>query len=249
MKIKVILVVIICFIIGFLAGYFVGGILGDDDDDGGSGSGSPYEPFIDPNNFVDYIDNKYLPYKPGTTLYYEGMSEDEKVEIKITVTNETRVVMGVRFIVVRDTEHIDGELEEDTHDWFAQDIYGNVWYFGEDSKEYEDGELSSTAGSWESGVDGALPGIIMFGNPLASVSYRQEYYKGEAEDMAEIIGLNETKTVSYGEFDNVLKTREWTPLEPDVEEHKYYAPGIGVIYEEAVKGDEEYVELIDIEEE
>jgi hypothetical protein len=246
-KLKVVIVVIICFVIGFALGFFGQDLLEEDDDDEGHRSStSPYEPIIDPDDFVDYIDNQYLPYTPGTTKIYEGKSEEDKIRIEIAVLNETREVMGVTCTVVRDTEYENGELVEDTYDWFAQDVYGNVWYFGEDSKEFEDGKMISTAGSWESGEDGALPGIMMFAKQFAGVSYRQEYYKGEAEDMAEIIGLDESKTTSLGTFEHVLKTREWTPLEPDAEEHKYYAPGVGVIYEEAVKGDPEYVELIQI---
>lgn len=245
MKIKIILVVILCFIIGLVAGYFLHGIIEEDDDNGAVGETPPYKVEIEPDNFVDYIDNKYLPYVPGTKMTYEGKTEEESIRIEIHVTDDTKVVMGVTCTVVRDTEYEDGEMVEDTYDWFAQDKDGNVWYFGEDSKEYEDGKEISTAGSWEAGKDGAYPGVIMMAKPLTSFSYRQEYYKGEAEDMAEVIGLNVSKTVSYGSFNDVLQTREWTPLEPDVEEHKYYAPGIGVIYEEAVKGDEEYVELVD----
>jgi hypothetical protein len=105
-----------------------------------------------------------------------------------------------------------------------------VWYFGEDTKEYEEGEVVSTKGSWEAGVDGAKPGIIMQGEPKVGQTYRQEYYKGEAEDMAKVIRSNKSLTVPYGSFDHVLVTKEWTPLEPSYHEHKYYAPGVGQVY-------------------
>jgi hypothetical protein len=135
--------------------------------------------------------------------------------------------MGVECVVVNDKAWENGKLIERTYDWHAQDKEGNVWYFGEDTKEYENGKVVSTKGSWEAGVDGAKPGIIMQAHPKVGQSYRQEYYKGEAEDMAKVINLNESVTVPYGSFDHVLVTKEWTPLEPSYAEHKYYAPGVG----------------------
>ena len=143
-------------------------------------------------------------------------------------------------------ELVDGELAEETFDWYAQDNDGNVWYFGEDSKEYEEGEVVSTEGSWEAGVDGAKPGIIMKANPQIGDSYRQEHYPGEAEDLGEVIRLNESASVPRGSYDGVLVIQEWSPLEPDVIEHVYYAPGIGVILEEVVEGGARRVELAKI---
>ena len=205
-----------------------------------------YNPVINPADFVEQIDNQYLPMTPGTTFVYDGESEDGKERIEVEVTHETKEILGVTCIVVRDRVWVDGELAEDTFDWFAQDNDGNVWYFGEDSKEYEDGKVVSTEGSWESGVDGAKPGIIMKGNPQVGDAYRQEYYEDEAEDMAEVLSLDESVSVPYGTFDNCLKTQEWTPLEPDVVENKYYAPGVGVVKEVAVEGESEKVELVEV---
>ena len=205
----------------------------------------PYDPVINPADFVAQIDNQYLPLTPGTTLIYEGETEDGMERIEVEVTHETKDILGVTCIVVRDTVRVDGELVEDTYDWFAQDKDGNVWYFGEDSKEYEDGEVDP-AGSWEAGVDGAKPGIIMKASPQVGDAYRQEYYEDEAEDMAEVLSLNESVSVAYGLFDNCLQTQEWTPLEPDVVENKYYAPGIGVVLEVTVVGESERVELIEV---
>ncbi len=206
----------------------------------------PYEPTINPDDFVAQIDNQYLPLTPGTTLVYEGDTEDGEERIEVEVTHETREILGVTCIVVRDRVWVDAKLAEDTFDWFAQDRDGNVWYFGEDSKEYEGGKVVSTGGSWEAGVDDAKPGIIMEANPEVGDAYRQEYYKDEAEDMAEVLSLNESVSVTYGTFENCLKTKEWTPLEPDVVEHKYYAPGIGVVLEVMVEGGEEKVELVEV---
>jgi hypothetical protein len=136
----------------------------------------------------------------------------------------------VKCVVVNDKAWKNGKLIEQTYDWHAQDKEGNVWYFGEDTKEYKNGKVTSTKGSWEAGVDGAKPGIIMEAHPKVGQSYRQEYYEGEAEDMAKVQSLNESLTVPYGSFDHVLVTKEWTPLEPSYHEHKYYARGVGQVY-------------------
>jgi hypothetical protein len=192
------------------------------------------------------VDNPYFPLTPGTTRVYEGETEDGLERIEVVVTHDTREILHISCIVVRDTVSLDGELVEDTFDWYAQDNDGNVWYMGEDSKEYEDGEVVSTAGSWEAGVDGAQPGIIMQANPQVGAAYRQEYYAGEAEDMAEVLSLTETASVPYGSFDALLMTKEWTPLEPGVAEQKYYAAGTGLVLEVMVEGGTGRVELIDL---
>lgn len=209
-------------------------------------STAEYDPEIDPANFAEVIDNPYFPLEPGTTFVYEGESDGETIDVEIYVTDQTKEVMGVTTIVVREREWEGGELVEDTLDWFAQDKDGNVWYFGEDSKEYEDGEVVSTAGSWEAGVDGAKPGIIMKGDPQPGDVYRQEYYEGEAEDMAEVLSLEESVTVPYGAFENCLQTKEWTPLEPGIEENKYYASGVGLLLEVAISEGDERLELVEI---
>ena len=139
------------------------------------------------------------------------------------------------------------EMVEDTFDWFAQDKDGNVWYFGEDVSNYEDGELADKDGSWEAGVDGALPGIVMYADPATHIgeTYRQEYYQGEAEDMAQVVSLGESVSTASGDYENCLMTKEWTPLEPGFSEHKYYAPGIGMVLEAIVEGGEGEMELVD----
>lgn len=206
---------------------------------------SGYNPVISTDEFVEVIDNPYFPLTPGTTFVYEGESEDETIRDEVFVTNETKKVMGINTIIVRDRKFVDGELAEETFDWYAQDKDGNVWYFGEDSREYDEGKVVSTAGSWEAGLDGAQPGIIMEGNPQVGDTYRQEYLAGEAEDMAEVITFNETVTVAYGSFEDCLKTKEWTPLETGIEENKYYAAGTGLVLEITVKGGSERLELVD----
>lgn len=206
---------------------------------------SPYTPVVSPANFTNSttIDNPYFPLRPGTTMTYEGKGESIVVE----VLSQTRTVMGIACVIVRDRVSEGGELVEDTDDWYAQDNDGNVWYMGEDSKDMEKGQVVSRHGSWEAGVNGALPGIIMLAKPLAGLWYRTEYYRGEAEDLAQILSLNETVTVPYGTFTNCLKILDFNALEPGVEEHKYYAPGIGVVKEVEVRGGTDFAELVDLQ--
>jgi len=201
---------------------------------------------VDPANFVKKIDNKYFPLKPGTTFFYKGVAKEGDVRSEFFVTDDTKVILGVKTTVVRDTVKVNGELTEKTFDWFAQDKQGNVWYFGEDSKEYKNGKVVSTEGSWQAGVDGAKPGIIMEANPQVGDSYQQELAKGVAEDMAQVLNLGKSVSVPFGSFDNCLQTKEWTPLEPGVVEHKYYAPKIGLVLVIQVKGPKERVELVNI---
>jgi hypothetical protein len=205
-----------------------------------------YHPVIDPANFSTTIDNRYWPLQPGTTFVYEGVKDNEQQRNEVTVTAETKTILGVECVVVHDQVTVNGELIEDTLDWYAQDKDGNVWYFGEDSKTYEKGNVNSTEGSWEGGVDGAQPGIIMPGDPKVGNEYRQEYYAGKAEDMAAILKIGGSVTVPAGTFDDILVTKEWSPLEPDVVEHKTYAPGIGNVLAESVQGEQERFELIDV---
>ena len=182
-----------------------------------------YTPHINPAEFTTTIDNEFFPMKPGTTFLYEGKGERDEM----SVTHDTKKVMGVECVVVDDRAWEDGKLIEKTYDWFAQDKKGTVWYFGEDTKEYENGKVVSTKGSWEAGVDGAKPGIIMQADPKVGEPYRQEYYEGEAEDMARVLSTNASVTVPYGSFDKAIETKEWTPLEPGFYEKKYYARGVG----------------------
>ena len=183
-----------------------------------------YTPHITPADFTTTIDNEYFPMKPGTTFVYEGGGAEHS---EMTVTHDTKKVMGVECVVVEDKEWEGDQLIERTYDWFAQDNKGAVWYFGENTKEYENGEVVSTKGSWEAGVDGAKPGIIMPADPKVGESYRQEYYPGEAMDMAKVLSLNASVRVPYGSFDHALETREWTPLQPGFSEMKYYVRGVG----------------------
>jgi hypothetical protein len=206
----------------------------------------PYDWTIEPADFEEAVDNPYFPLVPGTVLVYEGQSDGEHEVVTIRVTDETKEILGVTCTVVRDTVKVAGEVHEDTFDWYAQDVDGNVWYMGEDTKEYENGKVVSTEGSWEAGVDGALPGVIMPAAPEVGLAYTQEHYAGKAEDKGAIVALGEHVAVPYGSSDDVVVTEDWTPLEPTFREHKYYAPGVGVVFEEIVKGGEGLLRLVEV---
>lgn len=205
------------------------------------GDGGDYAPQIDAANFVDVIDNPYLPLPVGARWVYEG--DGERVEVE--VTDERKQILGIEATVVRDTvTDGSGQLVEDTFDWFAQDAEGNVWYLGEDSTSYEDGEPLNTEGSWQAGVDGAEPGIVMPAGPVEGDAYRQEFYEGEAEDLGEVRRVEPSLDTPTGAYADVLVTGEWTPLEPEVVEEKYYAEGVGMVLEVKVQGGTGRLELV-----
>lgn len=201
---------------------------------------------LDPAELTTEIDNAYWPMTPGTRwTYRETDEEGNELEVVVTVTTETReIANGVTARVVRDTVFSAGAVVEDTFDWYAQDAEGNVWYLGEDTAEFEDGEVTSTAGSFEAGVDGALPGIIMPGTPSDGMQYRQEYYEGEAEDNGEILSTDEQAEVPFGHFDDVLLTKDTITIEPEVLEYKLYAPEVGPVLVFGVSGGGAREELI-----
>ena len=209
---------------------------------------APYQPVIDPASFVSGVDNPYWPLKPGSKWRYEGNIDGTPEVVTVEVLAETKEILGITCVVVRDEVTADGETVELTFDWYAQDVHGNVWYLGEDSKEYENGVVVGTTGSWEAGVDGAQPGIVMPADPgQVADTYRQEYYAGEAEDLARVLETGASVTVAFGSFEDVLVTEEWTPLESEIREHKSYAPDIGFVKEEVVQGGSGSVELVSYE--
>ena len=192
---------------------------------------APYDPVIDPANFVTTIDNPYFPLPPGTTLIYEGQMPDGLERDEMAVTHNTRVILGVTCVEVHDSVFTDGVLTEDTLDWYAQDRDGNVWYFGENTQELEDGLISTISGTFMAGVNNDKPGIIMKAHPAVGDFYRQEFSLNNAEDFAQTLSLNEVVRVRAGTFNHCLKSQEKSPLEPDVLEDKFYAPGIGSVLE------------------
>ena len=196
-----------------------------------TGCPEEYEPVIDPANFVAGVTNPFDPLLPGTTFVYKAESAEGTQVNTVKVLHNTKDILGVTCTIVHDIVTVDGVLTEDAIDWFAQDKDGNVWYFGEESNTIEDGVVVSTEGSWEAGVDGALPGIVMEGNPLVGDTYRQEYLKGTAEDMARVESLTESATVPYGAFTNCLETTDYSGLDAPgtPPEHKFFSSGVGLL--------------------
>jgi hypothetical protein len=194
-----------------------------------------YDPVIDPADFVDPADighgvapNPYFPLVSGSTWTYVGGGELNIVR----VTGETRELLGVTCAIVHDVVAVDGEIVEDTDDYFAQDEAGNVWYFGEVSQELEDGFLVSLEGSWQAGSELAKPGIAFEAAPRVGDLYRQEFALGEAEDGARVLSTNASASVPAASCEGTcVLTEDFNLLEPDSLEHKYYAPGIGFILE------------------
>jgi hypothetical protein len=193
---------------------------------------------LDPADFTADITHPYWPMKPGTRWTYRDVDEKGEVQTVVVVaTAETKkLANGITARVVRDTVRSDGELVEDTLDWYAQDSAGNVWYMGEDTAEFENGKVASREGSFEAGVGGALPGILLPAEPQVGQKYRQEYLKGEAEDNGEVLGINQLVEVATGRYSDALLTRDTTNLEPDVVEYKLYAPDIGPVLAVDISG-------------
>jgi hypothetical protein len=212
---------------------------------GDTGSGIPQdlpqgaEPVnLDPKDFTTRIDNPYWPMHPGTRwTYRETDQEGTQLKVVVTVSDQTKkIANGVTARVVRDTVTRDGELIEDTFDWYAQDKEGNIWYLGENTAEFQNGKLITKAGSFEAGVDGAQPGIVMPADPQDGMQYRQEYYRGEAEDNGEILSTNEKVRSPFGQFENALLTKDTITIEPNVLQYKLYAKGIGPVVALGVSG-------------
>ena len=197
-----------------------------------------------PASFTTTVDNPYFPLMPGTRLVFRGVKDGRGQTDRVTVTHRTKTITGVDVVVVRDVAKHRDRLLEKTFDWYAQDVDGNVWYFGENTKAFAPDGTVDTEGSWEAGVDGAVPGIVMEAAPRVADGYRQEFYAGHAEDQAWVQVTEGRVTVPYDTLHHVLRTVEWTPLEPDVYTLKFYAPGIGIVREVDVSGPAETAELI-----
>jgi hypothetical protein len=200
----------------------------------------------DPSRFTTKIDNPWWPMRPGSRwVYRETDSEGARQRVVVTVTRRTKLIAnGVRARVVHDVVREDGEPVEVTDDWYAQDRRGNIWYLGEDTTEYENGRPVSKEGSFEAGVDGARAGIIMPARPRVGMRYRQEFYRGHAEDRARIMSRRERAEVPFGFFKRTLMTREENPLEPRVLEYKFYARGVGPVLAVSVSGGSDREELV-----
>ncbi len=199
-------------------------------------AGEPYRPAIHPSNFTHMITNPWFPLTPGTVSTFIEQDGREKRENKITVTHDTKTIMGVKCVVVHDAVTLDGVLLEDTYDCYAQDKLGTVWYFGEATKEFKSGGRVSTDGSWEAGVGGAQPGVAMLAHPRIGERYRQEYLLDVAEDIAQIAALDEAVTVPLGTYKDCVLTREWSMLESGTSK-KWYAKGVGLVRAECTSGE------------
>ena len=219
---------------------------------GGGSSSLPQgsEPVeLDPADFSTTIDNRFWPMEPGTRWTYREVDEDgTELRVVVTVSSATKeIANGVVARVVRDTVSEDGVLVEDTFDWYAQDADGNVWYLGEETAEFEDGEAATRAGSFEAGVDGAEAGVVMPAEPEPGLAYRQEYYEGEAEDSGEVLSVSEQAEVPAGHYTGALLTKDTVGIEPDVLEYKLYAPGVGPVLALGISGGGGREELVKVE--
>ena len=195
--------------------------------------------------FSANVTNAWFPLRPGSVYHYRGIKDGEPSREVMTVTHRTRTIDGARCVVVSDLLYLRGRLEERTRDYYTQDGDGNVWYFGEDTAELDaNGRVKTREGTWHAGVDGAKPGIFMYAHPRAGQSARQEDLKGQAEDHFQVLRRGVALTVPFKAFRRTLLTKEWTPVEPDVLDHKYYARGIGTVLEQTIKGGDERNELV-----
>lgn len=211
------------------------------------GPGASYRPRVDPAQFSANVDNAYFPLKVGTTLVYSGIKDGKRALDLFSTSARTRVIDGVRTRVVQDRLYLDGVLEERTSDYYAQDRCGNVWYFGEDTATLDPyGKVLDRSGSFHAGIDGAQPGVFMQAHPQVGRYFRQEWYRGQAEDVFRMVQRSTEVTVPFGAFRNALRTEEKTALEPEVLDNKYYVQGIGEVEEVAVKGPREQLVLIDV---
>ena len=181
--------------------------------------------------FVPEVTNPYLAFARGRVFRYGGQTPDGHETDVFEVTNDNKTILGVATTVVHDRVYLDGDLVEDTFDWFAQDRDGNVWYFGEKSYSIVGGVIADSAGSWEAGVNGGVPGIFMLAEPEVGTKYQQEFARGVAEDMAKVVSLSKTVVISYGTFEECLETMEWTPLGTGTRARKFYALGVGLVLE------------------
>ena len=215
---------------------------------GATALGATHVSTVDPAGFSARVDNPWYPLQPGTTFVYTGTEDGKPLRDVLRVTHRTATIDGAPCVVVDDRLYVSGRLEEHTTDWYSQDSKGNVWYFGEQTASKLDRKGKPvTSGTWKAGVDGAKPGIYMFANPRVGQSAQQEFYRGQAEDHFQVLSLRAAVSVPYVSSKAALLTKEWTPLEPGVLDHKVYVRGVGTVLEETVKGGTEHLELVSVQ--
>jgi hypothetical protein len=190
---------------------------------------SSYNPTIDPAKFTNTITNRYFVVKPGTTRILKGLKDGTPQTHTTHVTRTTRTIIGVRCLVIKDVVTNPAGVAEIAYDWYAQDDTGNVWYFGESTSDYSKGVVTSTKGSWEAGVDGAKPGIVMPAKPKVGPAFYQEFRPGVAEDKGRVLSVDETVRIPSGTYRHAVVIRDTNPLDPTLVQHKWYAPGIGLV--------------------
>lgn len=203
---------------------------------------------VNPGQFDNPQQNPYFPLRPGAVSRYRGTEDGDRYRERVVITHRTKVIQGVTTTVVSDIlRRADGSLAEKTHDWYAPDNDGNVWYFGEATATYDErGHVENREGSWQAGVDGAVAGTIMPANPRPTDAYRQEYDRGHAEDQAWIVQRTASTTVPYGTLHHLVRSFEWTRLEKRVLSLKLYAPGLGIVREKDMSGGNESVVLVSV---
>lgn len=210
-----------------------------------SGAGPGWPATISPGDFVRGVTNPWFPLKPGSVWRYKGLKEGVETTDVVTATHRTKKILGVTATVVHDVVSVNGRPEEVTDDFYAQDRHGNVWYFGEETEELNtQGKTTGTEGSFEAGVEGARPGVLIPGHPKVGLVGRQEFLRGEAEDHFRVLSLKVSVSVPLVSTAMGLRTREWTPLEPATVDNKYYVRGVGTVREIAVEGPVERLELV-----
>jgi hypothetical protein len=211
-----------------------------------TGAGADTSPAaVDPTDFTSPVSNPYFPLEVGRVAILRGSEDGTRLHERVTVTTRTKTIQGVTATVVSDVQFVDGVLEERTRDWYATDDSGNVWYLGEATAEYDrHGHIVSTEGSWQAGVDGARAGIVMPSDPRPTIAYRQEFLRGEAEDQAWIVARRARATVAYGTLDHLVRSFEWSRLEPGVMDAKLYALDLGIVKEATIVGGTERLELV-----
>jgi hypothetical protein len=211
----------------------------------GASRSPDYEPVLEPSDFVHAITNPYLPFPVGRTLIYRGIKDGVTQIDRVHVTSQTRVLEGITAVAVSDIATHNGRLLEKTTDWYAQDKQGNVWYLGEATAAYSHGHVDHS-GSWLAGVHDGEPGIVMLANPQVPDAYRQEFLAGQAEDTAWIVSRGGSVKLPVKVVHNVITSYEFTVLEPKVLDKKIYAPGLGIVREEAALGPRETATLVSV---